>query len=60
MGAAVYGDGAAKPFGLAIDRPVFLGSEMRHISAHGRQHRAAKTQVADDAPQLDHRFGRFL
>ena len=60
MGAAVYGDGAAKAFGLTVDRPVFLRPEVRHVRAHGRQHRAAKPKIADDAPQFDHCFGGFL
>ena len=60
MGAAVDRDGAAQAFGFAVDRPIFLRAQVRHVDAHRRQHGAAETEIAHDPAQLDHRFRRLL
>ena len=53
-------DRATQPFRFAVNGPIFLRAQVRHVHTRRRQHRAGKTQIADDAPKLDDCLRRLL
>src|SRR5213593_4041038 len=58
--ATVNGDRTTETFGLAVNGPILVGAQVWHVRAGRRQHRAAKTEIPHDAPELDDSLRRLL